>query len=114
MQKEVQQYCLKLSESKIRLVLALREMVLFKNIQIKEKIKFGRITFTYKENDLAFICVKSTNKHIELGFFKGNCLVSNQEYLFGKNNSIRRFQIYEMNENTIRMIDVWLNELLLN
>ena len=114
MNKEVQQYCLRLPESKLQLVLQIREIVLSKNKLIKEKIKFGRISFTYKEVDIAFICVKSINNYIELGFFKGANLKSNQLILNGKNNIIKRYQIKEVNNITANIIDAWFDETLLS
>jgi len=104
----IQNLVVQLNASKLELVLATRDLILSSNKEIKEKIKFGRITFYKKETDLAFLCIKAINKHIEVGFFDGHRLEDPNNLLKGKAQKIRRLEVSILNTALKKQIEAWI------
>jgi len=107
----IQSIVVQLDDAKLELVLAIRDVIRASNKDIKEKIKFGRITFYKADTDLAFICIKAINKHIELGFFNGHILEDPNQLLKGKALKIRRVEILILNISLKKQIKSWLNQI---
>ncbi len=112
MNKQIQHILLQLPDAKMKLALAIRETILAHNTSMEELIKYGRITFTYQNKDLAFLCIKSTHAHIELGFFDGVFLQNTNNLLKGSAKTIRRMEVHEMNEEVMHQINNYLNQLI--
>ncbi|MEI6311043.1 MAG: DUF1801 domain-containing protein [Bacteroidota bacterium] len=108
MDNRIQQLILALPETKLKLVLELRDIILKQHPSIEELVKFGRISYQDKhKNDIAFICIKAKHAHIELGFFKGSHLDNTLGLLRGKNNLIRRVVIHELDDSITIQINSW-------
>jgi|688.fasta_scaffold108080_2 hypothetical protein len=112
MNKQIQHILLQLPDAKMKLALAIRELILAHDTSMEELIKYGRITFTYQNKDLAFLCIKSTHAHIELGFFDGVSLVDTNSQLKGTAKTIRRMEVHEMNDEVIHQIVLYLSQLI--
>ena len=101
---------LKLSPHKLQLADALRSIIRASHSSIEEKMKYGRITFSTPTADIAFLCCKKENDHIELGFFKA-VLLNDQSRLFeGKGKEIRRIKVHSLEKIPVEQIEAWVKE----
>jgi len=113
MDTKVQSLLNSLPDEKLRLALSLRDLIMSIDTGMKEHIKYGRITFSFSGIDIAFLCIKASNAHVELGFFDGASLVDPSNLLSGKTSRVRRLAIYQPNEKTIQ-IQAWLKQLIVH
>jgi hypothetical protein len=112
MDTKVQSLLNSLPDEKLHLALSLRDLIMSMDKDLKEYIKYGRITFKFSGTDIAFLCIKASNAHVELGFFEGASLLDPSNLLSGKASRVRRLAIHKPNEKTIQIQD-WLKQLML-
>jgi hypothetical protein len=110
MNAKIQHLIYNLPEQKLRKVLEVREVILSSLPEIKETVKWGRITFVFKNEPIAFLCLHSKHEYIELGFFKGDLLTDAENLLCGKHKTIKRFAIQMDKPLTSKQIDFWIKE----
>jgi hypothetical protein len=112
MDNAIQRILVNLTDTKLKLVLSLRDIIIGNCPSIIELIKFGRISYQnqYKK-DIAFLCINAKHSHIELGFFEGVHLDNSIGLLYGKNNLIRRVAIHELDDSIKTQINSWISAL---
>jgi hypothetical protein len=110
MNPEIGNILLQLPENKMPLALELRDIVLAAHPQVREIIKWTRITFVAGKNDIAFICSCPGRHYIELGFFKAVYLTDPKNLLEGKGKEIRRIKIQTLKTIPVADIAGWVNE----
>ena len=74
MNKDVERLFTSLPESKLRVALLLREIILGAQPGISETIKWGRVTFCHHSTPVAFLCMHNGRPGVELGFFHDEVL----------------------------------------
>ena len=112
MNPEIDNIILQLPHHKMQLATQLREIILSVNPEIKEIIKWTRVTYIYKNTDLAFICSCPGHQYIELGFFKGIYLKDEINLLENKTKAkeIRRIKIFSSETIPAAQIQQWIEE----
>jgi len=111
MDAKVQSLLNSLPDEKLRLALSLRDLIMSIDTGMKEHIKYGRITFSFSGIDIAFLCIKASNAHVELGFFEGAALLDPTNILSGKTSRVRRLAIHKPDEMHKQIHD-WLQQLI--
>lgn len=113
MNKEVQKYLLGLEGRKMHLAMQIGDALKMSSDSIMEHLKYGRINYSFEGRDIAFLCIKSTHKHIELGFYHGSYLVDASKLLFGKSVKSRRIKIEKLDAALENQIQIWIKALLI-
>lgn len=109
MDNTIQRMLIALPDSKLKLVLSLRDILLGHQLTLKEKVKYGRISYVdLQQRDIAFICINAKHSYIELGFFEGVYLDNSLGLLHGKNKLIRRLTIHELTDTLSAQIYDWI------
>ena len=99
-----------LPQEKIQLAVALREIIFATDKNLCDTVKWSRVTFTHKGNDIAFICSCPGKSYIELGFFKAVYLHDPDHLFSGKGKEIRRIKIIEADKIPVKQIQLWTLE----
>ncbi len=69
MYNTIQRILIALPDSKLKLVLSLRDILLGHQLSLKEKVKYGRISYQdIQQRDIAFICINAKHSYI-VGIF---------------------------------------------
>lgn len=96
--------------NKQELAIKLRGIILSSSLEIKEALKYGRITFITDKGPVAFLCIMEDTNYIEVGFFKGVLLSDPKKLLKGKSREIRRIKIKTEKEIPVLQIKRWVRE----
>ncbi len=87
----------------------LRTLILSIDPQINEQLKWNRPVYTLKKD---FCYLKTTKKHVTIGFFDFEKITTNTHLIEGTGKSMRHVKINELNEITDFKIREMINEVL--
>jgi hypothetical protein len=108
--KEIESLLLRLDAKNLELATAVMETIRACEPSLTEKVKWGRITYSMGEADIAFLCCHPAHAYIEVGFFKGKYLFDPGQLLSGKGNEIRRAKIKTLDEKMLLQVEAWVKE----
>lgn len=96
-----------LPEDKLRVALLLRDIVSGSSVHVSETIKWGRVTFLYKDLPLAFLCMHHQKPGIEIGFFSEfdfNLTATNKRL----KTKPKRIRILDTDDVPIESVQQWI------
>jgi len=94
MKTNVERFFLGLPDVKRQLAMELREIMLDKQNDIEEDIKWGQLTFSKNNKNIAFIYTYPDANYINLGFFKAVHLADPDQLFEGTGKQMRHIKIY--------------------
>ncbi len=95
MNKEVTRYIDSSSESHREILVALRKLIFSTVPNVSEQFKWSRPVYA---SDKDFCYIKTTKKHITLGFFEFDKIVTNKNLIEGTGKSMRHIKLNRIEE----------------
>jgi len=110
MKPNVERFFLGLPDLKRQLAMELREIILNKQNDIEEDIKWGQLTFSKDNKNIAFIYTYQGTNYINLGFFKAVRLPDPDRLFEGTGKLMRHIKIYTEKDIPAIQVKKWLQQ----
>jgi hypothetical protein len=110
MNPKVEQFFLGLPDLKRQLAMELREIIRGKQSDFEENIKWGQLTFSKDNKNIAFIYTYPGTNYINLGFFKAVHLSDPDKLFEGTGKEMRHIKIYTEKDIPAIQIQRWLKQ----
>jgi len=109
MNKEVTTYIENAEESQQKILADLRKLILSVDPNTNEQYKWSRPVYSIEKD---FCYLKTTKKHVTLGFFEFDKISTNKHLIEGTGKSMRHVKLSSVNEIKEFQIKKMLNEVL--
>jgi len=109
MNKEVTTYIENAEESQQKILADLRKLILSVDPNTNEQYKWSRPVYSIEKD---FCYLKTTKKHVTLGFFEFDKISTNKHLIEGTGKSMRHVRLSNVNEIKEFQIKKMLNEVL--
>lgn len=109
MNKEVSTYIEETEETHKSILVALRKLILSVAPKAEEQFKWSRPVYALEKD---FCYLKTTKKHVTLGFFDFNKIKTNKELIEGTGQSMRHVKLSDVSEIKSFKIKEMLKEVL--
>jgi hypothetical protein len=110
MKTNVEQFLLGMPDLKRQLAMELREIILDKQNDIEENIKWRQLTFSKGNKNIAFIYTFPGTNYINLGFFKAVHLSDPDRLFEGTGKEMRHIKIYTEKDIPAAQVKKWLKQ----
>jgi len=110
MKTDIERFFLALPDLKRQLAMELREIILDKQTDIEESIKWGQLTFSKNNKNIAFIYTHQGANYMNLGFFKAVHLSDPNKLFEGTGKQMRHIKIYTGKDIPATQIKKWFKQ----
>ena len=108
MKPGIEQFFLRLSDAKRPLAMEVREIILHNQGGLEEHIKWGQLTFSIGNKNIAFIYSNPGSVYINLGFFKATLLDDPERMFEGTGKLMRHIKLYPAKPIPAEQIQDWI------